>query len=63
MLAIFTYGFPVAEENFKIQNVTLHTLTNYMILLDLALQTGYIKQDQLEILKQWRQNPDKWMQE
>jgi len=63
MMAIFTYGFPLAEENFKNQQVTLHTLTNYMKLLDLALQTGYIKEEQLDILKQWRQNPDKWMQE
>jgi orotate phosphoribosyltransferase len=53
----------LAEENFKNQKVTLHTLTNYLNLLQLALETGYIKEEQLEILKQWRQNPDKWMQE
>jgi orotate phosphoribosyltransferase len=62
MMAIFTYGFPVAEKNFKDLNVSLHTLTNYLELLDMALKTGYIKEEQLEILKQWRQSPDTWMQ-
>ena len=62
MLAIFTYGFPLAQENFEKSNVTLHTLTNYIELLDMALETGYIKADQLDILKQWRKKPDTWMQ-
>ena len=62
MLAIFTYGFPLAQENFQKNNVTLHTLTNYIELLDMALETGYIMDDQLDILKQWRKNPDTWMQ-
>jgi orotate phosphoribosyltransferase len=62
MVAIFTYGFLSAEENFKIANCRLITLTNYMKLLDLALETGYIKADQLDVLKQWRQNPSEWMQ-
>jgi len=62
MVAIFTYGFAPAEENFKAGNCKLVTLTNYMELLDLALHTGYIKADQLEILKEWRKSPDKWMQ-
>jgi orotate phosphoribosyltransferase len=62
MVAIFTYGFNVAEENFKASKCKLVTLTNYMELLDLALHTGYIQSDQLEVLKQWRQSPDTWMQ-
>ena len=60
MVAIFTYGFPSAEENFKAVHCKLATLTNYMELLDLAVETGYIKADQLNILKQWRQNPGEW---
>jgi orotate phosphoribosyltransferase len=62
MVAIFTYGFTPAEDNFKAADCKLATLTNYMELLDLALQTGYIKADHLEILKEWRQNPAQWMQ-
>jgi orotate phosphoribosyltransferase len=62
MAAIFTYGFPVAEENFRANNCTLVTLTNYMELIELALKTGYIKSEQVEVLKQWRQGPEIWMQ-
>jgi orotate phosphoribosyltransferase len=62
MAAIFTYGFPLAKENFEKSNVVLYTLTNYIELLDLALETGYIKIDQLDILQQWRKTPDTWMQ-
>jgi orotate phosphoribosyltransferase len=63
MVAIFTYGFPVAEENFKSSRCKLVTLTDYMELLDYALKSEYIKKDQLEVLQQWRKSPDTWMQE
>ncbi len=60
MAAIFTYGFPLAEENFKKAGCELHTLTDYNELLDLALNSGYIKPEQLNLLRQWREAPDKW---
>ncbi len=60
MVAIFTYGFLLAEENFKKTGCDLHTLTNYNELLDLALESGYIQPGQLNLLRQWREAPDKW---
>ena len=60
MLAIFTYGFPVAENAFKEAGCTLKTLSNYNALIDLALKTGYVKESQLETLKNWRKNPENW---
>jgi len=63
MVAVFTYGFPVAEENFKKAECTLFTLTHYNELIDIALEMEYIKADQVNILKQWRKAPDQWMQE
>jgi len=38
MMAIFTYGFPIAEENFKEANVDLTTLSDYPTLLDQAVK-------------------------
>lgn len=61
MVAIFTYGFPVAEENFEKAGCKLVTLSNYTALLELALETNYINGGQLEVLKQWRKSPDTWM--
>ncbi len=63
MVAIFTYGFNVSEQNFKEKGCTLDTLSNYEILIEQALESGDIKKEQVEILKEWRQNPDTWMQE
>lgn len=60
MVAIFTYQFPVAAENFKKAKVRLHTLSNYTTMLESALEINYIKPTDLEALKQWREDPENW---
>ncbi len=60
MVAIFTYGFPVAEESFRKAGVTLYTLSNYNSMLEAALASGYIKAEDLETLKEWRKDPANW---
>ena len=60
MIAIFTYGFEVAEANFKKENIDLHTLSDYQHLANLASETGYIREEQIETLMQWRENPSVW---
>lgn len=60
MLAIFTYGFDVASENFKKENITLHTLSNYEILLIQAERSQYINAEEAAILSQWRKDPANW---
>ncbi|MDR1121611.1 MAG: orotate phosphoribosyltransferase [Dysgonamonadaceae bacterium] len=60
MVAIFTYAFPLAVENFAHAGCELHALTDYNELLQLALESGYIREEQLDLLKQWREAPDQW---
>ncbi|MFI1771632.1 orotate phosphoribosyltransferase [Thalassobellus citreus] len=60
MVAIFTYGFDVASENFKNEGVTLNTLSNYENLLEQALDTNYISEKELETLSEWNSNPSEW---
>ena len=60
MVAIFTYGFPVAEAAFKDAGVELTTLSNYEALLKYALETGYIGQDEVKTLQEWRKDPSVW---
>ncbi|WP_125719671.1 orotate phosphoribosyltransferase [Flavobacterium ustbae] len=62
MAAIFTYGFGVAEENFKNANIDLFTLSNYENLLDLAVQKQYITEDQQSTLLEWNESPSTWGQ-
>ncbi|MBN1985300.1 MAG: orotate phosphoribosyltransferase [Prolixibacteraceae bacterium] len=60
MVAIFTYNFPQAKENFKKANVELTTLSRYQILIDLALETGEITQNEVDSLMKWREDPASW---
>ena len=61
MVAIFTYQFPQAEENFKKAGVKLITLSNYSAMLESALKIDYIKQSDLETLKLGREDPENWI--
>lgn len=60
MVAIFTYGFPTAEDNFAQAACVLDTLSNYETLIDIAVEDQYILSDDLSTLKEWRNAPDKW---
>ncbi|MDC1505392.1 orotate phosphoribosyltransferase [uncultured Winogradskyella sp.] len=60
MVAIFSYGFEVAANNFKEANVELHTLSNYQNLLEQALDTNYITEKQQDVLAQWNASPSTW---
>ena len=60
MVAIFTYGFAIAEENFTKAGVNVHTLSDYQNLLQQAEQTNYITPSEAELLKKWKENPENW---
>lgn len=60
MVAIFTYQFPQAQQAFEEAQVELHTLSNYSELVAEAAETGYIKPEEVEVLKEWRANPSEW---
>ena len=60
MVAIFSYGFNIATENFEDANIELHTLGNYENLLEQALDTNYITKKEQDILAQWNSNPSEW---
>jgi len=62
MLAIFTYGFKIAEANFENAGVSLHTLSDYENLLQLAEKSNYINASEAKILADWRINPATWCQ-
>ena len=62
MVAIFSYGFKIADENFKKADVKLITLIDYDHLLEQTFDINYISEKELETLKKWRENPSKWNQ-
>lgn len=60
MAAIFTYGFDLADKNFKNAGIPLVCLSNYNLLLEEALKRDYIQQEQLASLEAWRRDPANW---
>ena len=59
MVAIFSYGFKIAEDNFKAAECELVTLSDYSSLIKEALQAGYINEEDMKVLQEWRENPEK----
>ena len=60
IISIFNYGFDKSTENFSKVNVPVFNLTDYTILVDVAVEKGFVTSDDLEHLANWRNNPDTW---
>lgn len=60
MLAIFTYGFQLAHDNFKASGVELTPLSCYQTLIKVAVETGAVTADDVTTLEKWRENPAEW---
>ncbi len=60
LASVFTYGFPLAEKVFSDAEIKTLSLSNYNALVELALQKQLISENEVELLKQWRENPSEW---
>ncbi len=60
MVAIFSYGFAVAEDNFKASKVDLTILTDYNTMINQAKEAGFVSSDDVKSLKEWRLSPSTW---
>lgn len=60
MIAIFSYDFQIARDNFEKAGVQLLTLSDYASLLEQALHTNYITNKEQDILASWNANPSEW---
>ena len=63
LVAIFTYGFDAAVQNFKKAGCKFATLSNYNALIKYAEEHQYINSNDVTLLEQWRENPAQWGQE
>ncbi len=60
MVSIFTYGFELAEENFKNANIPLICLSNYNTLIEVAQTKNVVSASQIDSLNAWRVSPSTW---
>lgn len=58
--AIFTYQLDKAAQGFAAAGIPLHTLSNYEALLQVAVRTGKLREDQLQLLQSWREAPEQY---
>lgn len=60
MMAVFSYGFDLAADNFRKASCKLFTLTDYETLINVASENGYIKDSEIDLLEEWRKDPKAW---
>lgn len=63
LVAIFTYGFDQADENFATAKCRYSTLSNYSSLINYAAEHSFIAQSDINLLNTWRENPSEWGKE
>ena len=60
LLAIFSYGFDIAESNFSKADIPIYTLSKYADVLKVAREKGMVSEKDLIHLKSWRVDPGNW---
>ena len=63
IVSIFSYELEKGIENLKAAHVKHVSLCNYEVLVKVAVETGYIKEDAIAKLTAWRKDPshENWM--
>ena len=59
-VAIFTYELSKGTKNFADAGLAIDTLSNYSTLLEVAHETSYITEAEMDLLKDWSKDPENW---
>ncbi len=64
VVAIFTYGLEVANDNLSNYEIKAHALCDYQTLMDVAIEKEYIGEGDRKKLSKWVENPtsETWME-
>jgi orotate phosphoribosyltransferase len=60
LVAIFTYDFPIVEQQFKEAGVPFFALSDYNAVIEEALRINYIDEADIALLQEWRKDPANW---
>jgi len=60
MISIFSYGFEISGDAFRTANCPVYSLSTYDVLVAQALKNGYINQQDMDKLQNWREDPEGW---
>lgn len=59
-ISVFNYGFPLAAAAFAEAAIPLKSLVDLNILLAKAVEINYIRPENLEVVRAWRDDPENW---
>ncbi|RLQ95800.1 orotate phosphoribosyltransferase [Falsibacillus albus] len=60
VVSIFSYELAKGKEQLEQHQITYHSLSDYTSLLETALKLGEIREEDVQELKQWREDPAGW---
>lgn len=60
LVAIFSYNLQQATDNFKEAKCRFNTLSNYNALIQYASEHSFLSQEDIDLLRRWRDNPADW---
>lgn len=61
VVSIFTYGMQKGIDRLAQADVENHSLTNFDTLIEVAAEEGYVKEDQLPMLRKFISSPADWL--
>lgn len=59
-LAIFTYQFEKAKNEFSNHQIKAHALSDFETLIQVAVEAGYISEAEKTLACSWNENPTEW---
>lgn len=60
ILTVFDFEFPLAIQRFKKEDIPLESLLSYGVMIDVAKEIQYLNDDDVETLREWREDPASW---
>lgn len=60
-IATTSYGLEKATKAFEEAKVSLHVLTDFTTLVNVAIEQGRIKEEDRNLVMSWRSDPDNWI--
>lgn len=61
IVTVFDFEFPLALQRFNKENLTLKSLLTYGAMIDVAKEIQYLNDNDVETLREWREDPAAWM--
>ncbi|KMY53559.1 orotate phosphoribosyltransferase [Bacillus sp. FJAT-27231] len=60
IVAIFTYELQSGKDKLEAADITARSLSSYSALIEVAVEKEYVKESELETLREWQKDPVNW---